>query len=109
MPTLRDVAELAGVSVATVSHVINKTRRISDGTTERVERAIKTLGYVPNEAGREFALQRGSGRDGGETSVAASGANSEDDEDNDSAPSGSRTRAVVSDPETTASGRTGRK
>src|SRR2546426_597991 len=63
MPTLRDVAELAGVSVATVSHVINRTRRISAGTTDRVERAIKALGYVPNEAGRMLALQRGTSRE----------------------------------------------
>ena len=51
MPTLRDVAELAGVSVATVSNVINETRPVSAATRARVRRAASELGYVP---GREF-------------------------------------------------------
>ncbi len=58
MPTLRDVATLAGVSIATVSHVVNKTRRITPATRVRVEQAIAQLGYVPNSAGRLLALQK---------------------------------------------------
>ena len=46
--TIKDVARRAGVSIATVSHVINKTRYVSDETTERVNSAIKELGYYPN-------------------------------------------------------------
>src|SRR6266487_4088713 len=58
MPTLRDVATLARVSIATVSHVVNKTRRITPATRVRVEQAIAQLGYVPNSAGRLLALQK---------------------------------------------------
>ncbi|MCO4236682.1 LacI family DNA-binding transcriptional regulator [Pseudarthrobacter sp. MDT3-28] len=48
--TLRQVAEAAGVSTATVSLVVNKkkTARISDETRQRVRDAIRDLGYRPN-------------------------------------------------------------
>ncbi len=47
---IRDVAELAGVSVTTVSHVLNNTpqMRVAEETRERVREAAKTLGYGPN-------------------------------------------------------------
>ncbi len=45
---MRDVATHAGVSVSTVSHVINGTRRVEPETVERVREAIATLGYRPN-------------------------------------------------------------
>lgn len=44
-PTISDVAELAGVSVSTVSHVLNRTRFISPETEKRVLEAIRALGY----------------------------------------------------------------
>ncbi len=47
-PTMKDVAKLAGVSISTVSHVINKTRYVEPETREKVYQAIKTLGYRPN-------------------------------------------------------------
>jgi len=47
--TIKDVARHAGVSIATVSHVINKTRFVSDDLTARVNAAIKELGYYPNQ------------------------------------------------------------
>lgn len=47
-PTMKDVARLAGVSISTVSHVINKTRYVEPETREKVYEAIKTLGYRPN-------------------------------------------------------------
>ncbi|ACI18412.1 LacI family DNA-binding transcriptional regulator [Dictyoglomus thermophilum] len=47
-PTMKDVARLAGVSISTVSHVINKTRYVEPETREKVYQAIKTLGYRPN-------------------------------------------------------------
>jgi predicted NBD/HSP70 family sugar kinase/plasmid maintenance system antidote protein VapI len=56
--TLRDVAALAGVSTATVSHVINETRRITPETRARVEQAIEQLGFVPNAAGRALAMRK---------------------------------------------------
>ncbi|HUE83118.1 MAG TPA: ROK family protein [Pyrinomonadaceae bacterium] len=46
MPTLKDIAALAGVSVATVSNVINETRRVSPTMRARVEQAASQLGYV---------------------------------------------------------------
>ncbi|HYE80621.1 MAG TPA: LacI family DNA-binding transcriptional regulator [Clostridia bacterium] len=47
--TIKDVANEAGVSIATVSHVINKTRYVGDELTDRVNNAIKKLGYYPNQ------------------------------------------------------------
>lgn len=52
MPTMRDVAASAGVSVATVSHVINGTRFVDPQTVDRVRNAIETLGYRPNSLAR---------------------------------------------------------
>lgn len=46
--TIRDIAKEAGVSVATVSHVINKTRFVSDELQERVKKVIEELDYHPN-------------------------------------------------------------
>lgn len=45
MATIRDVASRAGVSVATVSHVINESRFVAPGTKERVRAAIAALNY----------------------------------------------------------------
>jgi predicted NBD/HSP70 family sugar kinase len=47
MPTLRDVATLAGVSVATVSNVVNDARRVLPATRARVEEAMAQLNYAP--------------------------------------------------------------
>jgi DNA-binding LacI/PurR family transcriptional regulator len=46
--TLKEVAEAAGVSVATVSRVINHSGNVSLSTRSRVLSAIKTLNYAPN-------------------------------------------------------------
>lgn len=46
--TMRDVAERAGVSTTTVSHVINKTRFVSDDNRKKVQEAMDALGYQPN-------------------------------------------------------------
>ncbi|MBN1563547.1 MAG: LacI family DNA-binding transcriptional regulator [Anaerolineae bacterium] len=48
MPTIRDVARVAGVSTSTVSHVINETRFVSPETRARVLETMKTLKYSPN-------------------------------------------------------------
>ncbi len=58
MPTLRDVARLAGVSTMTVSRVVNESRDVKAETRARVERAIADLGFVPSEAGRLLAQQK---------------------------------------------------
>ncbi|MCC7207780.1 MAG: LacI family DNA-binding transcriptional regulator [Anaerolineae bacterium] len=52
MPTIRDVAAHAQVSVATVSHVLNGTRFVDPRTVARVRHAIKVLGYRPNSLAR---------------------------------------------------------
>lgn len=54
---MRNVAELAGVSVTTVSHVVNNTRTVSPQTRQRVEEAMRDLGYRPNVLAR--SLRRG--------------------------------------------------
>src|SRR5665213_2973588 len=48
MSTIAKVAEKAGVSPTTVSHVINHADRVSKSLRERVQVAIDELGYVPN-------------------------------------------------------------
>ncbi len=48
MATIKEVAALAGVSSATVSHVINGTRYVSEGVREQVLTAMNTLDYRPN-------------------------------------------------------------
>lgn len=48
MTSIRDVAKSAGVSVSTVSHVINKTRFVSEETQTKVLDAMKELKYKPN-------------------------------------------------------------
>jgi LacI family transcriptional regulator len=52
MTTIRDVARAAGVSTATVSHVINSTRFVSDEVVTDVQRAMEALGYHPNVLAR---------------------------------------------------------
>ena len=54
MPTIKDVAKKANVSVATVSRVINNTGYVNHETRKIVEDAIKELGYVPNELARSL-------------------------------------------------------
>lgn len=54
MATMKDVAELAGVSTATVSHVLNGTKKISEETTQKVLQAITESGYAPNAVARSL-------------------------------------------------------
>jgi LacI family transcriptional regulator, galactose operon repressor len=54
MTTIREVAENAGVSYATVSHVINNTRVVSQETRERVLEAMTALNYRPNALARSL-------------------------------------------------------
>jgi len=51
----RDVAKRAGVSIATVSHVVNGTRFVSDETRQKVLDAIASLNYRPNAVARGLA------------------------------------------------------
>ncbi len=52
MPTIKDVARAAGVSVTTVSHVFNETRPVAPETQRRVKAAIDQLGYYPSNLAR---------------------------------------------------------
>ena len=55
---ITDVAKASGVSIATVSHVINHTRYVSPETTHKVEQAIQALGYSPDITARNFKKGR---------------------------------------------------
>lgn len=54
MTTMADVAKVAGVSVTTVSHVVNKTRRVNLETVAAVEAAIAAIGYIPDQVARSI-------------------------------------------------------
>lgn len=58
VPTIRDVARLAGVSVATVSRYLNHKGYVSRETAEKVEAAIRALKFEPNEVARGLANQK---------------------------------------------------
>ncbi len=56
--TIKDVARLAGVGIATVSRVINGSPNVLPRTRERVLAAIEELGYRPNQAARQLVTAR---------------------------------------------------
>jgi LacI family transcriptional regulator len=58
MVTMVDVGRLAGVSIATVSHVLNGTRTVRPETAERVLAAVEQTGYTPNTVARGLARAR---------------------------------------------------
>ncbi|HEY0078636.1 MAG TPA: LacI family DNA-binding transcriptional regulator [Pyrinomonadaceae bacterium] len=58
MSSIREVARTAGVSTATVSHVINNTRFVSEEVRARVLEAVELCGYYPNAHARSLASGR---------------------------------------------------
>ena len=56
MATIKEVADLAGVSVATVSRVLNTPDAVRSATRQKVEQAIEQLSYRPNYLGRTLRL-----------------------------------------------------
>lgn len=58
MATRKDVAERAGVSVATVSYVVNNTKHVTPQVRARVEEAIRELHYTPNLVARSLVTRR---------------------------------------------------
>ena len=58
MATMADVARSAGVSVATVSHVLNGTRPVLPHTRQAVLDAVEQLGYTPNTLARSLVTSR---------------------------------------------------
>jgi LacI family transcriptional regulator len=55
--TIRDVARQAGVSISTVSRVLNNTCAVAEDKRERVEKAAVDLGYVPNPNARSLLMK----------------------------------------------------
>ena len=58
MPTIREVADLAGVSVGTVSHVITGSVPVSEPLRLKVQAAIRRLNYHPNHVARSLKTSR---------------------------------------------------
>ena len=56
-PTIYDVARAAGVSIASVSRVLNGRRNPLPDTRERVERAVADLGFIPDGAARALSVR----------------------------------------------------
>jgi len=57
-PTIADVARRAGVSIATVSRVLNAAAPVEPGTVEKVTAAVQELHYLPRSAARVLASRR---------------------------------------------------
>ena len=58
MPTIKEVADLAGVSVGTVSHVITGSVPVSAPLRRKVQAAIRELDYHPNHVARNLKTRR---------------------------------------------------
>lgn len=58
LPSMQDVAKLAGVSLGTVSNVLNHPDRVKEQTVKKVARAIEQLGFVRNDAARQLKAGR---------------------------------------------------
>src|SRR5215213_7671818 len=58
MPTIADVAKLAGVSTGTVSRVMNSAENVNPDTRLKVNQAISALGYEPNFQARSLRSKR---------------------------------------------------
>ena len=60
MSSLRQVAKNAGVSISTVSRVLNDSSKVNAATRKLVEKEIKNLGYEPNRVAQRMRYRRGS-------------------------------------------------
>lgn len=54
MSTIKDVAKQAGVSIATVSHIVNGTKSVTPKTRKKVLKAIEELNYATNQTAKSF-------------------------------------------------------
>ena len=61
LPTMQAVAQEAGVSLATVSNVMNQPSRVTPATRDKVRAAIERLGYIRNAAARDLKRSRSDG------------------------------------------------
>ena len=57
-PTIKDVAKAAGVSIQTVSRVINNRPDVASETRKRIQRIITEVDYRPNAIARSLSTQR---------------------------------------------------
>ena len=57
-PTLQDVANLAGISTATVSRALNDPDKVGQAARDRIDNAITILGYTPNFGARALATNQ---------------------------------------------------
>ncbi|RCX21004.1 LacI family transcriptional regulator [Anaerobacterium chartisolvens] len=60
MSTLKDVAEKCGITVTTVSRMLNGRGYVSEKTKKKIRQAMKELNYRPNEFARAFSLKKSS-------------------------------------------------
>ena len=58
MVTINDVAKRAGVSISTVSNVLNKRKFVSEDLARRVNIAVQELGYTANPIAQNMKLKR---------------------------------------------------
>ena len=58
MPTIKDVAALAGVSIATVSNYLNHTHPVSHAAAARIQQAVDQLQYAANLSARNLRSNR---------------------------------------------------
>ncbi len=58
MTSIKDIAQIAGVAVGTVSRVINNSGPVKLETRRKVEEVIRQMNYVPNEVARNFKMQK---------------------------------------------------
>lgn len=58
MPTIKDVADHAGVSIATVSRLFSKPSAVSEPTRQRVQKSVEALGYEPDSLAKSLRTAR---------------------------------------------------
>ena len=58
MITLKELAEKCGVSIATVSNILNDKSNVSESTKTRVLKMVEELGYKPNYLARNLRIQK---------------------------------------------------
>ena len=56
--TIKDVAKMAGVSISTVSRVINNSKPVSSDIRDQVLRVIKETGYVPKSSSKKLGYKK---------------------------------------------------
>ena len=56
--TIKQIAEMCGVSRGTVDRVLNNRGRVSEETARKVTEAVEALGYKPNAFGKALAMQK---------------------------------------------------